>query len=414
MSRKFFPIQTETACPLKWSWSTLLLDSEKTASCHRTAFSKITTENFNNFHNTDLKISDRQRMLAGQWPESSCAYCRQIEEAGGFSDRQRHLSIPGVYPEELDQRISTSVAPSILEVYFENTCNLACVYCRPEFSSRINAEYAKHKSFVNGGVSLVPIQQLAPSRLITKFWEWLTQNIHQLKRLHILGGEPLVQSHIQDIVNFLDANPAPNLELNIITNLVVPYAKLDAFAKSIKKLLSARKIKRLDITASIDCLGDAQEYVRYGLNLDEWKENFQYLVDRPWIKLNVNQTISVLTIKTMPEFIDLISSWKRVRPIGHYFSGVSPNPLYLQPTILGPEVFNSDFESILSKMPRVADEDEIAYNYMKGIHSEILNSKFDSERVRDLFIFLQENDRRRGTDWRTVFPWLVEFENRVV
>jgi len=55
MSAKYFPIKTATACQLKWNWSTLYLHDETTASCHRTGWSPLTVENFDDFHNTEKK-----------------------------------------------------------------------------------------------------------------------------------------------------------------------------------------------------------------------------------------------------------------------------------------------------------------------------------------------------------------------
>ena len=135
MSSKFFPIKTDTACQLKWNWSTLYLHQGKTASCHRTGWSQITPDTFDSFHNTPEKLQDRQYMLAGQWPANSCAYCREIEAVGGTSDRQLHLTIPNLVPRELDaDTTAISVTPTILEIFLNNTCNLSCLYCLPSLS----------------------------------------------------------------------------------------------------------------------------------------------------------------------------------------------------------------------------------------------------------------------------------------
>jgi len=138
---KSFPIKTATACQLKWNWSTVYLTTENTASCHRTSHHKFDTEKFN-FHNTPQKLNDRERMLKGEWPVTGCDYCRNIEKAGGQSDRITNLNFPGIHaPVELDADPNAiQVTPRILEVYFDNTCNLKCVYCGPQFSSLWDAE----------------------------------------------------------------------------------------------------------------------------------------------------------------------------------------------------------------------------------------------------------------------------------
>ena len=403
---KFFPIESTTACKLKWGWSTLYLNSGQTASCHRASFSELTADNFFNFHNTDTKIQARQTMANNQWPTGGCEYCKGIEDGNGTSDRMLHNSIPGLYPAQSDVVTAT---PTILEVYFNNTCNLSCLYCNPGLSSSIDREYTKFGPFVQDGVTLLPLGKKNITDLEPKFWEWMTTNFKSLERFHFLGGEPFYQKQLDLFLDFVEANPNPDCEFNIITNLMVSSDILVKQITRIKQLVATRKLKRFDITCSIDCWGKEQEYVRYGLDLDTWLANFLYLLDQKWIKININQTISVLTIKTMPDLLRRLAEWRQHRPVGHYFSVTEPGPSYLRPNIFGSGVFDKDFAQVLYLMPNTTTDEQRAFNYMSGIAQEIETNVMNKEEIDNLFIFLNEKDRRRQTDWRTTFPWLTEY-----
>ena len=98
-----FPIKTKTACQSKWTWSTIYLNYLSTASCHRVDPVPFELDQFDDFHNVPKKLADRELMLKGQWPTGGCEYCRVIEEAGGWSDRQHNLDIRGLTPPELLQ-----------------------------------------------------------------------------------------------------------------------------------------------------------------------------------------------------------------------------------------------------------------------------------------------------------------------
>jgi hypothetical protein len=195
---------------------------------------------------------------------------------------------------------------------------------------------------------------------------------------------------------------------------MLPHARFVGQIERIKTLVARRKLKRLDFTASIDCWGPEQEYIRHGLRLDQWTQNFEYLVSQRWIKLQINQTIASLSIKTMPELLTKLAEWNQIRPVGHYFSVTEPGPSYLRPNIFGPGVFDKDFDLILSIMPNNTDQDKSAVKYMSGIANQIENSTINTVEINKLFVFLNENDRRRNSNWKTLFPWLVEFEQRVV
>ena len=416
MADKYFPIRTETSCQLKWNWSTLYLYGGTTASCHRTGFSSITADNFDSFHNTSKKIKERQQMLEGRWPDDSCGYCREIESTGGFSDRMLHLDIPNMSPAELEKNpIATSVTPTILEVYFNNTCNMGCLYCVPQLSSKINQENKNFGDFARDGVILksFPID-VDHTKLVEKFWNWMQANSQNLRRLNILGGEPFYQIEFDRCLDYFENSRHPNLELSIITNLMISEDRLDGYLKRFKLLLGQRRLKHVDITCSIDCFGQEQEYVRYGLKLETWLKNFEKLLKEKWIRLNINQTISLLTIKTMPELLEHLQQWRDIRSVGHYFSEVSPQPSYLEVTILGPNVFKEDSLHIISLMPEKSKEDINAKNYMKGIFKKIENSAVNEKESQNLKIFLDEKDRRRGTNWRKIFPWLVKEIDHVV
>lgn len=414
---KYFPIKTATACQLKWNWSTLVLYSGETGSCHRSGIGKITPDTFDTFHNTEKKQADRSRMLDGVWPEdASCLYCRDIEQSSGSSDRVRHLDISDQSPLELESDpTAVVVQPTILEVYFNNQCNLSCVYCVPNLSSKINAEYTKHGRFEKNGVVLEPIRiDSNYSAMLEKFWAWMKQHSTGLVRLNIAGGESFYQPELETCLEYFESSSHPNLEFCIITNLTLPPAKLEQYIHRFKKLLSSRRLKRIDITCSIDCLGAEQEYTRYGMDVAAWIANFETLLDQPWLTLHVNQTISALTIKTMPALIEHIKAWKSKRKIGHFFSVVEPGPSYLHPNILGNKVFEQDFKLILDTMPRDTNEDLLAWQYMQGIATHYAQSSPDTVELLKLKTFLDETDRRRGTDWTATFPWLTKELQHVV
>lgn len=411
-NKKYFPIRTATACQLKWNWSTLYLNNGTTMSCHRTGLSKLNPENFHNFHNTPVKISDRQRMLAGEWPHNSCGYCKQIEQSGGFSDRMLHLTIPNQSPPELEtDPTAVNISPTILEVFLNNTCNLACLYCSSFLSSKIADEDRKHGPVQSNGKTIIrPVQDHHYETLLPLFWSWFDQNFQKLKRFHILGGEPFYQQETDRLLDAIDQKPNPDCELNIISNLMIAQPRLQKYVEKIKRLIDNGKLKRFDLTASIDCWGAPQEYVRYGLKVEQWQQNFEYLLSEPWMVLNINQTISPLTIKTMPELLELLIKWRKVRKVGHFFSGVTPEPNFLKPEIFGPGVFTKDFEKIISLMPNTTQEENNAVSYMTGIWQSIEKNNMNIPEIQNMFVFLNAKDFRRNTNWREIFPWLIQYE----
>jgi ribosomal protein L25 (general stress protein Ctc) len=235
-----------------------------------------------------------------------------------------------------------------------------------------------------------------------------------------MGGEPFFSPQFETCLEFLETHHNPELELNIISNLKISSSKLETFIKRIEKMVVEQRIKRLDITASIDCFGSEQEYVRFGLDLDQWRKNFEYLAKQEWIILNINQTLSGLTIKTIPELLQYINDIRQYREVGHFFSlFISPTLQtktleFLHPEIFGKGFWNVDFDKIFNHMPEKTHQQQESKLYMTGIHKLLNTHQRDYKKIKQLSIYLDEIDRRRSTNWKITFPWLVkEIENVV-
>lgn len=414
-----FPILQKPACQSKWTWSTLWLNEQASSSCHRAGKNYFDLDNFDQFHNLPKKIQDREMMLRGQWPETGgCSYCREIEEAGGWSDRQHNNEIRGLTPVELESdQGAVRVSPRLVEIFAYNTCNMSCLYCNANLSSKIQNENAKFGRFDKGGVH-IPVMTVHETKkeFLQKFLHWLQNNMMQLKRLHLLGGETFLQHNlVEPVLDVIEHHPNPDLELCMFSNLMVPDKNWNQYMHRIQQLHRNGCIKIFDLTVSIDCWGREAEFVRWGLDLAQFERRLLWAVQQPqdWLRITVNQTICSLTMRTMPELMGKITEWQRHRPIGQYFEFVNwdgiPNGFgqWLHPKWFGWQFWQADVERILAAVPQHTAQQLDVYQRLDGIFTLLRqNPDPDPEMIKKLHIYLDEMDRRRGTQWRSIFPYL--------
>lgn len=411
-SKEKFPINTATACQSKWTWSTIWLNFLATASCHRVNPVNFSLEEFDNFHNLPKKISDRETMLRGEWPQGGCEYCRDIERAGGWSDRQHNLDIRGLTPPELLQDpTATSVSPRIVEIFAQNTCNLACVYCFPELSSRIEQENRRYGDFDQGGVriSLSTKPTVAAQQYFEKFMSWLETNIQTLARLHLLGGETFIQHDLMmGVLDILQRQPCPDLEFCVFSNMNSPESAWNRYIPRIRELQAAGHIRVFDLTASIDCWGPEASYVRSGLDLELFEQRLAWASEQDsWLRVNINQTVTAMTIKTMPELIQKIDQYSQHKHIGHYFQFYTGDQMFQHPRNWAYSVWEKDFERILAAMPRRTPEHQEAIPRMIGMQKLLqAHPRHNHTEIAKMQVYLNELDRRRGTNWRDLFAFL--------
>ncbi len=432
MNSTYFPIKSNTACLLKWSWSTIFLQSGTSSSCHRVVKHAIDPDQFQNFHNLPEKLQARSMMLQGKWPGAGCEYCQDIEHAGGISDRVSHLQEPHhqhlVPPELLSDPSAVAVTPTILEVYFRNTCNMACVYCGPHFSSKWVDENRKYGSLYDKSRATYQFsvaeeyQNPYYEKMLQDLWTYIKtgDTAKKIQRFHILGGEPFLLDELDQSIEIWGQHGHADLVINIISNINIPHAKFVSSIDKFQLLANNKKIKQLNLTASLDCWGPEQEYARFGLDLELWEKNFQYLLNKSWISVSINSAISALTIKTMPALLEKISHWNTYQQdvvdsagnrwpnkIWHSFntSGMQDNPY-----IFDSSIFRADFEKILQLMPVHSAGHLANKQIMEGIAKRSSQSVGDYEKIHELKNYLTALDRRRGTNWSQTFPWLEQIK----
>ncbi len=129
-------------CAAKWYNATIWLGSGMTTSCHHPLPHKIdpvaVTKNPNLLHKTPQKKEQRRQMQCGERPQG-CEYCWKIEDMGNqyISDRVYKSKI--YISEELKNAYATPHDEDVdlitLEIAFDRTCNFACSYCNPAFST---------------------------------------------------------------------------------------------------------------------------------------------------------------------------------------------------------------------------------------------------------------------------------------
>lgn len=407
-----FPINTPTACQSKWTWSTIYLNQHSTASCHRVTPFKFSLEDFDNFHNIPEKIRQREAMLRGEWPGQGCEYCRDIEQAGGFSDRLHNLEIRGLTPIELIRDPNaTVVTPRIVEIFAKNTCNLSCTYCNANLSSKIEDENRRFGEFNQNGV-VIPVHDShdpQTNEYLDRFLIWIENNIHNLRRLHLLGGETFIQHDLMTrVLDIIEQKPNRDLEFCTFSNLNVPDTIWDKYINRIKDLQAAGHIKCFDLTASIDCWGKEAEYARFGLNLDKFESRLDWAAQQgSWLRLNVNQTVTALTMRTMVDLVKKIDHYSQHRHIGHYFQFYTGPQMFQHPKTYAYSLWDNDMTNVLNAMPSHTPEQKEAIPRMIGLKKLLeQHTAHNYAEIEKLKIYLDELDRRRSTNWRGIFPYL--------
>jgi len=310
-------------------------------------------------------------------------------------------------------------------VYFTNRCNMSCIYCGPDFSTQWLLENRKH-GVLNHHMKRLQWERAEVldreySERLETFWKWLTANHHHLKMFNVLGGEPFYQSETIDAIKFWYDHPNPDLHVKITSNLKVSPGKFRDILGELNKLYTGKKCKSVGIIASLDCWGPQAEYIRTGLDLKNWQTNFEHLIfENPWANVSINCTMNALSIKTMPDLIRKVNEWNKKRDV---IIKDQPNassltivfnllqgPAFMHAGIFREGFFDNEFNHIITLLPARNRWELANVEYMKGLWRVIDAKEYNPAFISELKNYLDEMDRRRLTNWKEVFPWLMEQE----
>ena len=314
-------------CAAKWYNATIWLGSGQTTSCHHPPAHAIDAEaiktNPKAIHNTDLKKQDRAQMLAGERPPG-CEYCWKIEDMGvdAVSDRVYKSKI---YPiEALDQAFATPAREDVdlrtLEIAFDRTCQFACSYCNPAFSSTWVKDIKNNGAYqglVSDGRNHFTHQHESAQRYkfgeinpyVDAFFAWWESDLHKtLQELRITGGEPTMSGELWRLIDWFKANKGRSqTRLAINSNLGMDRLKLLEFIEK------TRGIPHLEIYTSNEAFEAQAEYIRDGLDYDLWMHNVQELLEHDHIRaVHVMCTINALCLDSLDTFLDQLVRLKKV------------------------------------------------------------------------------------------------------
>jgi organic radical activating enzyme len=345
---------SDSFCGAKWYNATIWLGSGMTTSCHHPPAHKVNIEdvtaNPRALHNTPQKKQDRAQMQQGERPPG-CEYCWKIEDMGrdAVSDRVYKSRI---YPiAELQRAAATPQDQDVnlrtLEISFDRTCQFACSYCNPAFSStwvkdiRANGAYAdlvsdgrNHFTHTHDSAQLFRFGERNP--YVDAFFRWWETDLHAtLDELRITGGEPLMSGYTWQLIDWFRDNPGRSrTRLAINSNLGMEWSVIERAIDSCHGI-------DLDIYTSQESLGPHAEYIRDGLDYTEWCMNMQRIMQGKKLRaLHVMCTINALCLESLPEFLSYLMLWKQEygRDFPNFTLNILRFPSFQSPLVLPDDI----------------------------------------------------------------------------
>lgn len=230
--------------------------------------------------NSEHMRSVRRRMLAGETlPE--CEVCNdKLLNTSVYRDYFSHLfghKLPQVYASTDAATGHTSMAPVSWDYRFSNLCNFKCRTCGDMLSSAWETEQRVHNmvdwhnpknNWMRTDIRS-QISQFQDSAVEAEFATAVEQ--HRVEEIYWVGGEPLMyEQHWRYMKRIIELGDGPRLYARYNTNLSrIHYRGVDLY----RDILA--NIRDWQICASIDGTNLVGEYIRTGLDYEQFCSNFE-------------------------------------------------------------------------------------------------------------------------------------------
>ncbi len=432
--QRVLDIKSTSWCAAKYFNATIWLGSGMTTSCHHPPAHKISLAeikiNPSALHNTTQKKEDRRQMQCGERP-AGCNYCWKIEDTGrnNISDRVYKTIIYN--DKDLDEAFNTNPLTNFnlktLEIAFDRTCNFACSYCNPAFSSdwvkdiKVNGPYKNLVSdgrnhFTHTHDSAQPFKIDEENPYVEAFFKWWESDLHEsLQELRLTGGEPLMSGYTWRLLDWFIKNKT-DMQFALNSNLC-------AKEKLIDRLIEAsHSISNFQLYTSNESFGAQAEYIRDGLDWNQWTNNIDRILKDSNIKgLHMMCTINALCLNTLPQFLDYLMELKEL--CGEDFPTFTLNilrfPSFQSPLVL-PDNIRQGYGDDLQEWLNTNKDNELLHqmeinqvqrliDYLDVVKTPH-NDAFDLPAVRNDFKqFYTQYDQRRGKNFTETFPELAEW-----
>ena len=217
--------------------------------------------------------------------------------------------------------------------------------------------------------------------------EYVFSNVAQLKNVYLAGGEPLLMHENQEFLTLL-LEKNPNINLRVNTNLSATETKVADLIK---------QFKNVHWIVSVEAVGEAYNYIRYGGSWATFENNLKELKKITGHKISFNMLFFILNHIKIFDCIDYLSHMGFHN--NSFVIGPVYNPVYLN-------ILNLPNEKIENVKISLADRiNQKPGFFLQDSYNNLLkylDTPF-GKNLQSTFEGLSKLDKRRKLDSRKIF-----------
>jgi organic radical activating enzyme len=421
---------TDTFCVLPWIHMASFPNGRSPVCCMATEAPdnvNLNTMSLQEIVNSDYYRGVRVEMLQNKKPRT-CAFCFKEEDNGGVSYRMNQNK---EWTDKLTAKVIQDIVSkteedgtipfNLISTDFRlgNTCNLKCIMCQPQDSSKWvkdndNLVEMTRLGDNEGGAKRIFQQKQAHYKREDYEWykkdsftESLINNGKNIRHMILAGGEPFyIKEHKELIKRLVENGSSKNIDISYHTNGTIYDQELVDLWK---------EFNFITLYFSLDSFKDVNRYLRYPSYFDTLEKNLHKFDKEcaPNTRLCLLSTTTNLSLWYTPDYVKWVEDqyfyrigWSDDDPLRAYiFSGVVHYPEFLNPNVLPKKVKAAITEKVQNHI--VEYQDKLVYENLQA-YVDMMNSSDGSHRLPELKEYLTNLDKLRPTNYKQTFKELID------
>jgi radical SAM protein with 4Fe4S-binding SPASM domain len=378
--KSFF--KNKSICTLPWTGFELEPDGRvKNCVISQEAIGDINKTNIRDIVHGEKNVNLKRQMKADAKP-SNCSGCylQEKNRSSLSSISSRLYYLREIAPKtELDlYDDAKNFSLKHVDLRWTNSCNQACVYCSPRFSSKWASELG------------VTIKSNKDSRQDVK--DFVYENVEQLQNVYLAGGEPMLMKENYDFLKLLKEKN-PNCTIRVNTNLSTTQT-------GIFELLCS--FKNVHWTVSVEAMEQEYEYIRHHGSWNDFNTNLDVIRTLNH-KISFNMLHLILNYNSIFDCIDYL------KDKNFHDNSFVIGPLY------GPDelnLLNLPEQMINDVKAKLTDRLSMKpAGYLKNSYENLLQYFSTTSWDKNISLFYEKTklrDERRNLDSKKIFPNLYK------
>jgi len=375
--KKFYLFkQSKHFCSVPWNYFKIDTDGVvKTCVQGHTTLGNINQQPIKEILKNPL-LTQIKKDLYNDVANINCARCHTFEQEANNYKFLRQLYNKYFVKADVDYSDPDSFTLSGVDLHWDSTCNLKCVTCWAKQSSAIAQEMR------------IPIYSTA-EKDVTELTDWIISQQHTLREIYLSGGEPTLIKRNLRLLESLDKKNDFLLRVN--TNLT--------FSRENKIIQEILKFPNVLITASVDALNDRFEYIRSGAKWDQFISNMDWLA-QTHAQVRVNSVFFVASASGLIETQDFFRQRYNIKDF-------TVNQCSMEQYALMSRNLPIKIKQVVQDKFQQAIEIHADNTNLVGQLTNCIKELQHDSNGHNYTEYFNDIDRRRSTNWQSVFPELV-------